>query len=176
MTIQQFNANWHPIEDRIIFRFNTDIGDEYRLWLSRFWVCKFFQIALKQMELKANRHHNSNDGSLIQDFERASVKNKIKKTSGKFISGKNFPLGENPLLAVGVTILKKDLAMSLRIKLISGQNLNLPVNLELLKSMVFFLETSQEKAGWGINSESLKESRNSPSKLGGGLNPIKIVH
>lgn len=176
MTIQQFNAIWHPIEDRIFFRFNTESVDEYRLWLSRFWVCKFFEIASRQIEFKGNHSHNPKVGELIQDFERAKVKNKIKKTSGKFIPGKSFPLGETPLLAVGVNILKKDLAMRLRIKLISGQILNLPVTPDLLKTMIFFLETSQEKAGWAINSEALTGPHNSLSQLEQENSQSKITH
>ncbi len=35
MSIQQFNGEWIPREDRLLLRINTSNDEEFRFWLTR---------------------------------------------------------------------------------------------------------------------------------------------
>ena len=42
--INQFSANYNPIEDRILFRFNTTDLKEFRFWFSRRVASKLLKV------------------------------------------------------------------------------------------------------------------------------------
>ena len=71
--INQFSANYNPIEDRILFRFNTTDLKEFRFWFSRRVASKLLKVMpegtqegteivqeLKQQTEQKQENHNQN--------------------------------------------------------------------------------------------------------------------
>lgn len=152
MSIKQFNGNYLPGEDRLMFRFNTVDNSEYRLWLSR-RVTLFILVATEHLvEQRLAQSHTPPAVKAIAQFEHDAAKTQA-DFSVPYQGALVFPLGPDPVLVTDVkcTMLAhegQDL-MSLDLSIVNHRNLNLKLPLSILLTMRLLLERLADTAQWG---------------------------
>jgi hypothetical protein len=152
MSIKQFNGNYLPGEDRLMFRFNTVDNSEYRLWLSR-RVTLFILVATEHLvEQRLTQNHTPPAAKAIAQFEHDAAKTQA-DFSVPYQGALVFPLGPDPVLVTDVkcTILVHDGQdlMSLDLSIVNHRNLNLKLPLSILLTMRLLLERLADTAQWG---------------------------
>jgi hypothetical protein len=149
MTIKQFNGNWSPLEDRIMFRFNTADGAEYRLWLTRRVAASLIQGSQHVVTKVLEKKHAPKAARAIQAFQQEAIKQKTDFRS-EYQEAAQLPLGTAPVLVVGLGMKPERDLMSVDFQLITKQNLNLKLTMPMLQGMVLLIDKLQTTAKWGI--------------------------
>jgi hypothetical protein len=169
MTIKQFNGNWSSVEDRIMFRFNTADGAEYRLWLTR-QIAQSLIEGSQHLVVKAlEKKHEPKAARAIQEFQQAAIKQRANFRS-EYHEAAKLPLGSNPVLVVGLTMKQERDLMSVDFRLITKQNLNMKLTLPMLQGMVLLIDKLQDTARWGIGLPN-EEKDDSPGVTLSGETP-----
>ena len=153
MSIKQFNGEWVAREDRILFRFNTSEGQEFRFWLTRHIVKNIIggcQTLAQQMLAK---EHPPEVAQAMQEFRQQSVMQQA-NFQDTFEAQPEAPLGEAPVLVVGLKITQTGQQVSIDFETASGHNVNLRITDDVLQLMVGLLDRLQTTAGWGVSTTS----------------------
>jgi len=152
MSIKQFNGNYLPGEDRLMFRFNTHNNSEYRLWLSR-RVTLFLLAATEHLvEQRLTQTHSAPAAKAIAQFAQDTAKSQA-DFSVQYQVAMHFPLGHDPVLATDVkcTMVQVDGtdAMTLDFAITNHPNLIITLAIPTLITMRLLLERLADKAQWG---------------------------
>jgi hypothetical protein len=146
--ITQLNATYVPLEDRVLFKFNTADASEFRLWLTRNMVLQIMSVcsiaAVKVEELA----HPVAQAQSIAEFKQQAVEQATTFTEYKPASV--CPLGEEPVLVNRLHMRIEGKQYVLVLGLVIGKDLTLRLNEDLLAKMRLLLNTIQEKAQWGL--------------------------
>jgi len=169
MTIKQFNATYLAQEDRILFRFNTEDQEEYRLWLTRRVTLFILTATSHLLTKKLEQAHSIDAAKALNEFEKQAILDTVKgqnATGQSYEPGAIFPLGFDPILVMDVTCaLTKDgekLAyieststeeiddsVSMDFALPAGANLNLKLTGNMMRGVCFLLDQLRQNAAWG---------------------------
>lgn len=149
MTIKQFNGSWSALEDRLMFRFNTSDGAEYRLWLTRRIAAALIQGSQHLVTQVLEKKHEPKAARAIQEFQHEALKQKTDLRS-PYQQAAHLPLGALPVLVVGLAMKQEGELMSIDFQLLSKQNLNLKLTLAMLQGMVLLVDQLQFKANWDV--------------------------
>lgn len=103
--IRQMNASYDAMQDRILLSIATDDGTEFRFWVTRRYLLLLWSLLCRMATAFANAraggdpirrealaelaHHQAHQGA---DF------------AARYEAGTRFPLGEDPILLVKVTL------------------------------------------------------------------------
>lgn len=154
--INQIQASFDSIEDRILLKFKTNNEDVYLTWLSRRY-CKLLLPVL-------HGRHPSNGEQIIKDathVEREFEQEKA-QVEGDYSSPytkpeePHYPLGEQPVLLAQISF--KNLnseSPSISLEPNKGPGLLLPYHPQLLGPMLKILTTAIEKTDWNLGDEIL---------------------
>jgi hypothetical protein len=162
MSIHQFNGSYLANEDRILFRFNTQNKEEYRLWFTR-RICLFLLAAMAHLlSKKMEQGHTPEAASAINTFQKEAASKEIQQESPAsqvYESGAQYPLGFDPLLVVDVSCSLANTAqkeggaehslISTDFKLPGGANLNLTLPDITIQAVCVLLDQLKNQAGWG---------------------------
>jgi len=163
MGIRQFNITYLIPEDRLLFSFNTNDGQEFRFWLTR-RITLFILAATQHLKLKSlEQTHSPENAKAISDFneEAGHIRNsnsgghdlKGVESADQYLPGSQFPLGVEPSLLseVKCTLEKhgQEDVLSLDLVLLDGMNLNLKIADPALLSMRLLMNRLREYAAWG---------------------------
>ena len=176
MSIKQFNGNYLPGEDRLMFRFNTVDNSEYRLWLSR-RVTLFILVATEHLvEQRLAQNHTPPAAKAIAQFEHDAAKTQA-DFSVPYQGALLFPLGPDPVLVTDVKCTMmvhegQDL-MSLDLSIVNHRNLNLKLPLSILLTMRLLLERLADTAQWGRATISANSAKPNESGDVTGVVPAK---
>lgn len=150
MSIKQFSAHWNAAQDRIALRFNTPNNEEYRLWITRAIVKSLFEKSSEYTKNFLSQKHDQSVIPLIQDFQKQKVNSQINAGAG-FVAGTKTPLGDDPVLVIGLSLrLKTKDLLLLTIHLASRKKIDIPLNFDALQSLVYLIDKLQVKAGWSL--------------------------
>ena len=153
MSIKQFNGEWVMREDRILFRFSTSDGKEFRFWLTRHVVRNLIQ-GCQQLEVQMlSQSHPQDVAQAMQEFKQQSTSQQM-NFSQAYESQPERPLGEEPALVIGLRIDQTGNQVSLDLETAAGHNVNLRITDEVLRMMVGLLDKIQLSAGWSSNEAS----------------------
>jgi len=158
MSIKQFNGNYQPAEDRLMFRFNTQDDSEYRLWLSR-RVTLFILVATEHLvEKRLVQTHGAPVAKAITEFAEDGAKSQT-DFSFQYQEAMNFPIGQDLMLVTDVQCTMVQIEgidlMSLDLAIQSKGNLNLKLPLSILLTMRLLLERLADIAQWGRASMNI---------------------
>jgi hypothetical protein len=150
MSIQQFNGEWVAQEDRVLFRFNTSTGEEFSFWLTRMMLRGLSQgaqhVAVKALE----KTHAPQVAQAVQSFQQQAVAQQA-NFNDAYKPAPQKPLGEAPLLVIGLVINPQDDGQTaIELQLITKNSVNLKLPPHVLQIMMTLLNKLQEKAGWGV--------------------------
>lgn len=155
MSVKQFNGNYIKSEDRLMFRFNTNDGTEYRLWLTRFISLNLLDIIRRSIHQKLEEKHTPQIAQVIQEFQEDSVK-KSTNFSAPYQPAKNVPLGSDPVLVHGFNLGQKEGQFSLAFQLANNKTLNLNLPAPALQSLAVLIEKLLDKAHWQIHPRNIE--------------------
>ena len=158
MSIKQFNGNYVPDDDRLLFRFNTVNHEEYQFWFTR-RVTQFILSATGHLvEKQLEQTHTPHVAKEIAKFQEESVKEKI-NFKNEYIPANKYPIGPEPVLVIDVrcTFIKVPAndtspggdVFSLDLALVDQLNLNLKLSTPILQNMRVMLERLNNQANWG---------------------------
>ncbi len=149
MGIKQFNGEWVALEDRVHFRFNTTEGAEYRFWLTRRIVQALIagtqHTAVKTLE----KNHSPQVAQAMQAFQQQAVAQQA-NFQDHYQDAAEKPLGEEPLLVVGLVINQNNEQIAVEFQLSNGQSLQIQMGQHVVQVMVTLLNKLQETAQWGV--------------------------
>ncbi|CAN1501551.1 hypothetical protein [Limnohabitans sp. B9-3] len=150
MSIQQFNGEWISQEDRVLFRFNTSTGEEFSFWLTRMMVRGLIQ-GSQQVTVKAlEKTHEPQVAQAVQSFQQQSAAAQA-NFNDAYKPATQKPLGEAPLLVIGLVINPQDDGQTaIELQLITKNSVNLKLPPHVLQIMMTLLNKLQERAGWGV--------------------------
>ncbi len=154
MSIQQFNGEWIPREDRLLLRINTSNDEEFRFWLTRLMLKNLLQ-GTHQVSVKAlEKTHAPEVAQVVQAFQQQTVAQQV-KFDNSFKAGAQKPLGEEPLLVTGVSINADATYILIAFQLANGKNLRLNLQPPVWDRMAVLLNKLQDSAQWGVAAPAL---------------------
>ena len=149
MSVLQFNGSYLNHEDRILFRFNTANAEEYRLCLTRSVLKQLFSSGETALLAKLEASHPSSIVPAVHEFQNGAVAQQSDFKSN-FKEGGHFPLGESPILVIGVKVAHEENIVSLDFQLITRQNLNIKIPQANFRALMLLLRRLQDQADWGL--------------------------
>lgn len=150
MTIIQFNGNYQPQEDRLVFRFNTAASEEYRLLLTRSSVKQLFQSGESTLQAHLSSSYPTSVMPAVNDFQNTAVAQQSDFQTA-FKSGDTLPLGESPILVVSIRVTEQEKSVSIDFQLATKQNLNIKIPQTNFRALMILLKRLQTEAGWGLD-------------------------
>lgn len=148
MSITQFNATYVPDEDRVMFRFNTNQSQEYRLWFSRVVVRNLLRVLDQGSVAVLAREHPVEQAKAIAEFKQQAKAANPQFTT--FVPATQFPLGADPVLVTNVKLTLHEGHTALELSLKKGQVLTMRLSEDMLGQMRLLLQTIEQRAEWGL--------------------------
>jgi hypothetical protein len=149
MGIKQFNGEWVSQEDRVMFRFNTHENQEFSFWLTRRMVQALLQGTQQLSVHNLEKTHAPHVAQAVQAFQQQAVAQQVKFRDG-YESAAEKPLGEQPLLVVGLGMNQDGEQTHIEFELVTGQRVNLNLPQTVLQLLVILLNKLQDNASWGV--------------------------
>ena len=157
MGIKQFNGEWVAREDRVRFRFNTTEDEEYSFWLTRRIVQGLIagtqRTAVKALEKK----HPPQVAQVMQAFQQQAVAQQA-NFQQNYQAAPQKPLGDEPVLVVGLVINQHDEQTAVDFQLITGQNIRIQMAQHVVQVMVTLLNKLQDSAQWGVGLDVILDT------------------
>ena len=154
MSIKQLNATYLLQEDRILFRINTEVKEEFNFLLTRRVALFILAASAHLVEKVLEQKHDPVTAKAVADFEQKNLISSDMK-GPEFESGETFPLGDAPILVLDVTCGIADpeaggeQVFSIDFVLGKDQSINLKLPKPMLIAMRVLLENLCDQASWG---------------------------
>ena len=170
--INQLTASYSQNEDRVLFKFNTKLSEEYAFWLSRKVVKEimnvmprhtqeglavFQKIRNERVTKTAEVNKPTEQKKMFQKADTPDLsrtKSEVLQKKDTFKPGETFPLGKVPILVVGFKQKEKDNKLVLDFSLIDGRNVSWNVSTQLFLRVHSLLEATLIEADWEIREQS----------------------
>ncbi|MDM8524715.1 hypothetical protein QUF80_15210 [Desulfococcaceae bacterium HSG8] len=152
MTIHQFNLQFNPEEDRIVFRLNTVNKQEFRFFFTRRFV-KLLWPVLQQLlgnDLKRREPTKVHAAKEIVEFEREQVVSKANFTQKYSEEKMTYPLGEGGILVTRIQVKQAPQGDILCLHPSDGRGIEFMVNKAFLHPFCKLLEDAVAKAQWDM--------------------------
>ena len=151
MPISQFNVSYIPTEDRMLFRFNTTEGQEFRLWLTRRMTHQLLGLSRSHSLRSLGASVPAPAAPVVDQFQQQALDQQT-DFSTSYQPAQDLPLGEEPKLVVEVAITPMadpGQAMShLTFTLVDTLNLSLNLPNTSINTVRLLLDKLQAQAGW----------------------------
>jgi hypothetical protein len=152
MTIHQFNLQFHPEEDRLIFRLNTVNREEFRFFLTRRFVKILWPVLLQLLEKDyvAREPAKSHAVKELVEFEREKVLSQADFRQSYAGDIQKYPLGKENILLTQIKVKQQGGGNILCLFPSQGQGVEFPVNNVFLHTFCKLLADAVSKAGWDM--------------------------
>ncbi|QTA87854.1 hypothetical protein [Desulfonema magnum] len=153
MNIHQFNMQFNPEEDRIIFRLNTVNGEEFRFFLTRRFVKVLWPVLLQLLsnDLKRREPVKAHVVKEVLEFEREEVVSKANFKQQYVEQAKTFPLGEDIILLFRIQVKQAPGGDILCLHPSKGKGIEFMVNNTFLHPFCKLLQDAVIKAQWELD-------------------------
>jgi hypothetical protein len=146
MSLQQFNATYMPVEDRILMRVTLTSREEFRFWLTRICLRGFFQ----QVETWL-APQDELPQSAIAAFQREAGVAKADFAT-PLTPGENLPLGEMPVLVQSIKIDVRGEPVHLVMALPDSRQADFAISGDVLVGIQYMLKQAVQAADWGLST------------------------
>ena len=153
MNIHQINFSYMPVEDRVLFRFNTSDSAEFRLILTRAISIKVLAQLESIIRINLEREYPAiAEDSLraVGEFKRDEVIEKSDYRTPFSSSAVTYPIGEQPLLVTGLVTSVVDGALLLGFQLPTNQTLNISLDHNLALAINKLFRDNLATIDWAI--------------------------
>ena len=151
MGIKQFNCEYLPKEDRLVFRINTTDGSDFSFLLTRRVTLFILKTTQQMIQQKLETKHVAPVAKAIGEFESEAAREQA-DFQHQYEVGSQFPLGQSPILVQDVScrMIEQDgkAMMSMDFQLANDKTINLQLWGHVLQNMRFLLEKMLHQALW----------------------------
>ena len=153
MAIHQIQMRHDELQDRVFLRVSTTEGNEFRFWLTRRFVGRFWELLLKMLE---------QDRPVRQQVDPATKQSVMSMQHEGFSQQANFskpyeqreytfPLGTDPILVARADgVLKEDGNYLLRLHPHQGPGIDMTMDARLMHVFAKLLIDATAHAGWAL--------------------------
>ena len=154
--LHQLEIAYDPLHDRLILKFQTEIREEYRLWLTRRFT-KLFWSALQDLRVasprtptekkieaqKVEQAYEKEKGMKKSDFVQKYTTSQVKMTTT--------PLGSEPILVSKIQIKRSPEAPPvLCLHPEDGQGFEILANIMIVNALLKLLSEVVQKTDWDL--------------------------
>lgn len=153
--INQVNFSYNRLEDRLLFRFNTQDKTEFRMWLTRAVSIKLLENLRQLVKVSLLRETPgamAADMEAIMEFRREAVMAKADYAQSFSAEAEMFPLGAQPQLVSDVVMDTSTPVPVVTFQLASGQAVSLSLNHDLGFAISKLLAKVAGGLDWGMGS------------------------
>lgn len=154
MNIQQVNISYIADEDRLLLRLKAGEQDEFRFWLTRACLRNF----LPQSNAWLAAADSQPGAEAMQNALKRESAAAAADFSSQFAPGQNFPLGETPLLVIGMQLNANNRDACMRLLLSEQRLITLNLDETAMASVQRLLREIIVSAGWELNAELALEN------------------
>lgn len=153
MKIHQINFAYMPVEDRVLFRFNTSDSAEFRLILTRAMSIRVLAQIESIIQINLEREYPAIlEDSLraVGDFKRDTVIENSDYKTPFASSATTYPIGEQALLVTGLLMSVVDGAPLLGFQLPTNQTVSISLDHNLSLAIDKLFRDNLAAIDWGI--------------------------
>lgn len=150
--LEQFNAGYDAMQDRILLRIRTSDGAEYRFWITRRYLSLLWPILMKMAEgFSARKTTDPLARSTLAELAHGEAVGTADFNS-QYQEGSLFPLGADPVLLAKITLrpLSGD-TQTLVLLPNEGQGVNLDLDERLVHILARLFQQTATAAEWGLS-------------------------
>jgi hypothetical protein len=152
MSVKQFSAVYSPLEDRILFGFNTSENELFQFWLTR----AIAKSVIDQSDVIAERsltdQHSERSSKLIAEFQKEGLKKQL-SFEESFEGGEKSPLGDDPILVAQAQFKLEGEEVAISLTLASNQAVGFSLLVGQLQAVALLIEKLAEQAQWQITGD-----------------------
>ena len=152
--LHQFNLEYNAEQDRLLFRMSTRDGTEIRLWFTRRFVKRLYELLAKLLERDPNVAAQTDPVARksVVAFQRDSAI--TQSDFSKEFEEKStpaLPLGEEPVLVTKCKATPTSAGFTLVFSPDAGQQVSVTLNVQYLHSLTHLLFEAFKKTDWDLN-------------------------
>ncbi|MBI5109771.1 MAG: hypothetical protein HZA62_13625 [Rhodocyclales bacterium] len=152
--LEQFNAAYDAMQDRVLLRIRTSDGAEYRFWITRRYLFLLWPILMKMADgFSARKTTDPLVRSTLAELAHGEAVGKA-DFSSQYQDGTLFPLGTDPVLLAKISL--RPLAGETQTLVLlpnDGQGVNLDLDERLVHILARLLQQTATAAEWGLKLE-----------------------
>lgn len=149
--LEQFNAAYDALQDRILLRIRTSDGAEYRFWITRRYLSLLWPLLMKMADgFSARKSVDPLARSTLAELAHGAAVGQADFTS-QYQEGSLFPLGEEPVLLAKISLKApgKD-TQTIMLLPNQGNGINLDLDENLVHILARLLQQTATGAEWGL--------------------------
>ena len=153
MKINQVNFSYSPLEDRLLFRFNTLNKTEFRMWLTRAMRIKLLGQLHRIVEFNLLRERQGLETvtmKTVGEFRREAALSRADYAQSFYSGAEAFPLGQQPILVTDVITDSSKPVSVVTFQLAIGQGLSLSLDHDLGVTISKLLSDVLDGLAWGV--------------------------
>jgi len=151
--INQVNFSFAPLEDRLLFRFNTLNKTEFRMWLTRAMSIKLLDQLHQVVKINLLREQpdfGTINMETVGEFRREAVLAKADFVQSFSAGAEIFPLGAQPILVADIIMDSTKPVSVVTFRLAIGREVSLSLNHDLGVAISKLLSDVLDGVDWGI--------------------------
>lgn len=165
MPISQFNASYHPVQDRIKLCMSTTENQEYVLWLTRkITVDLLRDNTVQNKNSDFEKRPKSSQEKIIEQFKKEATFQSAKFDQA-YKAPENRPLGPNPDLVTSINIEEQEHTSCLTIKTRRNIAIKLTMSHTLKYQLQALLFKVAQAAEWQLGEIPLTTTFHTEVKL-----------
>lgn len=150
--LDQFNAAYDAMQDRILLRMRTNDGAEYRFWITRRFLALLWPILMKMADGFSARKAPTNPltrSTLAELAHGAAVEQA--DFASEYQEGSSFPLGTDPILLAKIS-LRPPVGETQTLLLLphQGEGVNLDLDEKLVHVFARLLQQTATAGEWNL--------------------------
>ncbi len=149
--LEQFNAAYDALLDRILLRIRTSDGAEYRFWITRRFLSLLWPVLIKMADgFSARKSADPLTRSTLAELAHGAAVGQA-DFSSQYQDGTLFPLGEEPVLLARISLKApgKD-TQTIMLLPNQGNGINLDLDENLVHILARLLQQTATAAEWGL--------------------------
>lgn len=149
--LEQFNAAYDAMQDRILMRIRTSDGAEYRFWITRRYLALLWPLLMKMADgFSARKSADPLTRSTLAELAHGEAVGQADFAS-QYQEGTLFPLGPEPVLLARISL--RPLSGETQTLVLlpqDGHGINLDLDEKLVHILARLLQQAATAAEWGL--------------------------
>lgn len=160
MQIHQFNMQFNPEHDRLIFRLNTTAHEEFRFSLTRRFVKLLWPVLIQllEKEYKQREPEKSHLANVLLPYEHQEVVSKADFSKPYAEEDMIYPLGEEPMLLSRIQIKQGSQGDILCLLPTNGSGIELGANPQFIHTFCKLLRDVISRSDWDMDFIFVKQA------------------
>jgi hypothetical protein len=162
--LEQFSASYDSMQDRLMLRIRSSDDAEYRFWITRRYLVLLWPMLMKMVDAFSARKAPGDPltRNTLAELAHGDAVGRADFASA-YRDGSLFPLGEEPVLLVRITV-QPNTGDTQTLTLLpqEGQGINLAMDERLIHVLARLLQEAATAAEWGLGLQVTPGSGTAP--------------